>query len=374
MRRASHRRWHRDDAQSSGRHENGAVYTFLGVIGEILLTMAAICALYVAWQLWWTGVQSEQMQERTRQSASWSAPASSASGGVNIASPQKGSAPVQPVSATTGEFMAEVYIPRFGDSWSRNLVQGTALAQLNMHGFGHYVNSQMPGQIGNFAIAAHRNGYGQSLGDIDKLRKGDAIIIRTKDYWYVYTYTSHEIVLPTDVRVIASNPQDPTAKATKRLITMTSCEPKYSYATHRWIAYGKLKYWAKVSDGIPQELASTDSSGTVTFTAESADSTALISLPSLDRIIMMMLVVYAVLFVAAAVAWGWPALSSTKRRRGGTGMYGWLLRIQPGAVPIRVLLVLVLLMAFAAALFEWTFPWAASTIPYLRSMSNYVTV
>ena len=107
MRRASHRRWQRDDAQSSVRHENGAVYTFLGVIGEILLTMAAICALYVAWQLWWTGVQSEQMQERTRQSASWSAPASSASGGVNIASPQKGSAPVQPVSATTGEFMAK---------------------------------------------------------------------------------------------------------------------------------------------------------------------------------------------------------------------------------------------------------------------------
>lgn len=27
------------------------------VLGELLITLAVLCALYVVWQLWWTGVQ-----------------------------------------------------------------------------------------------------------------------------------------------------------------------------------------------------------------------------------------------------------------------------------------------------------------------------
>lgn len=62
---------------------------------------------------------------------------------------------------------------------------------------------------------------------MDKLQEGDPIIVRTKDYWYVYHYTRYEIVLPTDVHVIAPNPEDSTANPTKRMITLTTCEPKY---------------------------------------------------------------------------------------------------------------------------------------------------
>ena len=101
-----------------------------------------------------------------------------------------------------------MYIPRFGDAWERNLVQGTDLAELNLHGLGHYVDSQMPGQVGNFAIAGHRNGYGQPLGDVDKLQPGDAVVVRTKDYWYVYTYTNYTIVTPDETSVISANPED----------------------------------------------------------------------------------------------------------------------------------------------------------------------
>lgn len=124
--------------------------------------------------------------------------------------------------------IAQIYIPRFGSQWHRNIVEGTTLEQLNRHGLGHYDTTQMPGQVGNFAVAGHRNGYGQPLGDVDKLQEGDPIIVRTKDYWYVYHYTRYEIVLPTDVHVIAPNPEDSTANPTKRMITLTTCEPKYS--------------------------------------------------------------------------------------------------------------------------------------------------
>ena len=27
----------------------------IGIIGEILLTVAVLCGLYIVWQLWWTG-------------------------------------------------------------------------------------------------------------------------------------------------------------------------------------------------------------------------------------------------------------------------------------------------------------------------------
>ena len=41
---------------------------------------------------------------------------------------------------------------------------------------------------------------------------------------------------------------------------------------------------------------------------------------------------------------------------------------------IRLLPLSLLLFAAAAALFEWGFPWAASHIPIMQQMSNYVAL
>ena len=334
-----------------------------------------ICALYIVWQMWWTGVEAERAQNETIQSVDWSDPSNNG-GTVTIAKAQEGDAPVQPKDAKYGDLIAQIYIPRFGSQWHRNIVEGTTLEQLNRHGLGHYDTTQMPGQVGNFAVAGHRNGYGQPLGDVDKLQEGDPIIVRTKDYWYVYHYTRHEIVLPTDVYVIAPNPEDSTANPTKRMITLTTCEPKYSTPTHRWISYGELAYWAKVSDGVPKELATTDSSGAVKFSTTETPSIAS-RIGSLDKVVFGALVVWLVLFIAAAVAWRWPVLREIRageRRRPDASIYGGLLRLQPGVAPIRWLLLALLLFAAAAALFQWGFPWAAANIPFLQQMSNFVAV
>ena len=122
----------------------------IGILGEVLLTFAVICVLYIVWQLWWTGVESERVQAETRQQVSWSAPASH-DGSVTIAQPQQGDPPVQPTDPAYGSLIAQMYIPRFGNGWERNVVQGTDLAQLARHGLGHYEDSQLPGQVGNFA-------------------------------------------------------------------------------------------------------------------------------------------------------------------------------------------------------------------------------
>ena len=346
-----------------------------GVLGEIFLTLAVVCTLYIVWQLWWTGIQSEHTQAQQRQAAAWAAPGSTQQG-TKIAPAQQGDPPAQPQNPHYGDLIAQLYVPRFGEGWSRNIVEGTDAAQLARHGLGHYETSQLPGQVGNFAIAGHRSGYGEPLIDVDKLQPGDPIVIRTQDYWYVYTYQHYQVVDPTDVWVVAPNPEEPGAAPTKRMITLTTCDPPYQTATHRWISWGELKYWANVSDGVPKELSTKDASGAVRFTGNVGESTVAASVGgSLAPMVFGLLTAWLVLAIAAAVAWRWPVLRAIRegrRPRPEASIYGWLLRLMPGVLPVRLLLLALLIVAAAAALFEWTFPWAASTIPLLKSMSNYV--
>lgn len=348
------------------------LWSVLGILGEVLMTLAAVCALYVVWQMWWTGVQSEHTQVETRQSASWSDPAGGDSS--KVAKAQSGDVPVQPTSASDGELIAQVYVPRFGQGWVRNVVEGTDEAELSLHGLGHYPSTQMPGSVGNFAVAGHRNGYGRPLGDVDLLQEGDAIIVRTKDYWYVYKYTTHKIVTPEHSEVIAANPEDLNTPPSKRMITLTTCEPKYTTATHRWISYGELSYWAKVSDGVPQELATSSNSAKVAFSSSNTSQSFVSKLGTLQPIVLWVLVAYLVLYIAALVAWRYPVLREIragKRRRPDASIYGWLLRHQPGPLVIRWALLILLLFIVSVALIQWACPWAASNIPILQSMSNY---
>ena len=352
--------------------ERSVLWSVLGILGEVLMTLAAVCALYVVWQMWWTGVQSEHTQVETRQSASWSDPAGGDSS--KVAKAQSGDVPVQPTSASDGELIAQVYVPRFGQGWVRNVVEGTDEAELSLHGLGHYPSTQMPGSVGNFAVAGHRNGYGRPLGDVDLLQEGDAIIVRTKDYWYVYKYTTYKIVTPEHSEVIAANPEDLNTPPSKRMITLTTCEPKYTTATHRWISYGELSYWAKVSDGVPQELATSSNSAKVAFSSSNTSRSFVSKLGTLQPIVLWALVAYLVLYIAALVAWRYPVLREIragKRRRPDASIYGWLLRHQPGPLVIRWALLILLLFIVSVALIQWACPWAASNIPILQSMSNY---
>lgn len=360
-------------------HERGrrdVVGAVLGVLSELLLTLAVVVGGYILWQLWWTGVEAEEAQADQRSQVSWVQPGKDADG-YAIAQPQQGDPPVQPADPEYGDLIAQLYVPRFGQTWQRNVVEGTDAYQLSRHGLGHYESSQEPGELGNVAIAGHRSGYGEPLAHVDELQPGDKIILRTKDYWYVYTYTGYDIVTPDRTDVLAAVPKDPDATPTERYITLTTCEPRYTTATHRWISYGTFDYWAKVSDGIPQELATTDSSGAVSFTQNGSASPWARMSSSLDRLVYLLAVIYVVVYLAALVAWRYPMLRDIRygrRRRPGVSVYGWLYRHQPGPAPIRVVLMAVAVLAVIGALFEWGYPWAASTIPYLQVASNYVAV
>jgi len=243
--------------------------SLIGVLGELLLTAGALVLLFLGWQVWWndaiTGAQQSaaasdlslawQEQGRADERASSGGEedgdgARDAAGGAAVDPPVEASAPVY------GEAFAVMYVPRFGDDSQRTIAEGTGLDVLNdvETGVGHYEGTQLPGAVGNFAIAAHRSAYGGGMHEIDRLRLGDGIHIQTADAWYTYRFRDLEYVTPDTVGVLAPVPHRPDLAPTDRIITLTSCNPLHSTA-ERIIAYGVLESWRPASAGPPDEIA-----------------------------------------------------------------------------------------------------------------------
>ena len=123
---ASRARSRRAAVRGASSPQRSPVWQALGICAELLITAAVICALYIVWQMWWTGVEAERAQNETTQSVDWSDPSNNG-GTVTIAKAQEGDAPVQPKDAKYGDLIAQIYIPRFGSQWHRNIVEGTTL-------------------------------------------------------------------------------------------------------------------------------------------------------------------------------------------------------------------------------------------------------
>jgi sortase A len=230
----------------------------VGILGELLITAGVLVLLFLGWQLWLNDiiVGNEANHEAVEQTKEWDRAAPPP---VEV---EPGEPPV-PTAPANGERFAYVLIPRFGSDYYRPIAEGVGTrAVLNKGGqFGHYPSTQMPGAVGNFAVAAHRTTYGASLGQIAELRVGDHIFIETQDGWYQYEFRNLEYVRPTGVGVLDPVPQLAGTTPEDRLITMTSCNPKLS-AAERIVAYGVFdKFFPrdteKPSSGAPDEIAAT---------------------------------------------------------------------------------------------------------------------
>jgi sortase A len=148
-------------------------------------------------------------------------------------------------------------VPRFGSTWERPIAQGVGVADvLDTIGVGHYPGTAMPGEVGNFAIAAHRHAYGGGFENLHTLHVGDHVYVGTKDGWYEYTFRDIQYVQPTQVDVIDPVPTEPGVQPVNRLITMTTCNPFFS-TQERMIAYGLFDKFYPYAGGPPQQIAST---------------------------------------------------------------------------------------------------------------------
>jgi sortase A len=90
---------------------------------------------------------------------------------------------------------------------------------------GHVPATALPGQLGNFAIAAHRDTLFRVLKDI---RKDDVINFQSPAGTYTYRVQATKIVKPSDVSVLRSDGGGLIAGHTPdKLLTMITCYPFY---------------------------------------------------------------------------------------------------------------------------------------------------
>lgn len=236
-----------------------AVDFILGALGELLITLGVVVLLFVGWQLWWTDAVANRDQSSIANTLvnSWDQEVPPAAPHQTPTSPTadpRTDPPVaQPQLGERGAF-ALLHIPRFGSNWQpRPIVDGTSMAVLE-YGIGHYRDTALPGEVGNLSLAGHRVTYGRPFFDIENLRPGDAMIVETREGWYTYRMTGHEIVRPQDTRVILPVPNEPDAEPTERYITLTACHPKYS-ASQRYIVHGLFDSFQPREAGPPADLA-----------------------------------------------------------------------------------------------------------------------
>lgn len=229
------------------------VTRIFGVVGEILITIGAVVLLFLAWQLWINNEVIAVQQKAATEELSQSWRDSSASSPTPQPGEDYGPAPVaEPVG--DGVKFATIYIPRLGPDSGRTIANSVDPASvLNRGMYGHYPDTNWPGQNGNFALAVHRTSWGSPFADVVKLETGDPIYVETEEGYYTYTFRNYEFVLPTAVSVLQPIPGTNAAPVEQSLITITTCNPLMGDA-ERLISYGVLTSWQPRSAGAPKGL------------------------------------------------------------------------------------------------------------------------
>ncbi|HVA02322.1 MAG TPA: class E sortase [Acidimicrobiales bacterium] len=211
-----------------------------GVLGRILLSAGVLILLFVAYQLWGTGIAESHSQAVLRQrldaqlhrvdhpsTTTTTAPSSSTTTTAAGAGDQPTVGPTI-AAPNDGNPIGFLRIPKIG--LDKVIVQGTSTTDLRQ-GPGHYPGTPLPGELGNAAIAGHRTTYGAPFYNLDKLGPGDTIEITTVQGAFTYRVTHTLVVSPSDTSVVDNT-------ATPEL-TLTTCNPRFS-ASQRLVVHAEL--------------------------------------------------------------------------------------------------------------------------------------
>jgi sortase A len=119
----------------------------------------------------------------------------------------------EPRILVKGDVIGELQVPRLG--LAVMVLEGDSLKNLR-RAVAHLPNSPLPGELGNVALAGHRDTFFRPLRNI---LVGDQITFKTAARSFDYIVESIDIVSPTDTQVL-----DPTVGHDLTLIT---CYPFY---------------------------------------------------------------------------------------------------------------------------------------------------
>ncbi len=223
-------------------------------IGEVLITLGLVVLLFVVYELYVTNLVSagKQRDASSALDERWQRPVPAEERGAHFE------------GFAEGEGFAKMYVPALGLDYRFTILEGTTEKTLEI-GPGHYPETGYPGLPGNFAVAGHRVGKGAPFNDLDLLGSCDAIVVETKDRWFVYRVlpmaeeiavwadrkaanprcarvdplgapydqvVGQRIVSPSQGEVIAPVPGLPGAEKSVGeqvgLMTLTTCHPRFS--------------------------------------------------------------------------------------------------------------------------------------------------
>jgi sortase A len=131
-----------------------------------------------------------------------------------------------------------LHVPALDDFQPWVVVEGTSVETLKS-GPGHIRGTALPGEVGNVVLSGHRTTYGAPFSRLDELRPGDSVVLETRDRWLSYTVRGTSIVRPTAIEVTYPVPGKRRATPTQRLLTLTTCHPRYS-ARQRMVVLAEL--------------------------------------------------------------------------------------------------------------------------------------
>ena len=134
------------------------------------------------------------------------------------------------------------------DKVSYVVYEGESLNTLRK-GPAHYLDTPLPGEPGNSAIAGHRTTYGAPFGRLNELKAGDPIIVETAAGIHTYVVRDPEVALPGGDFISVHegdgwgvvSPSDTWVVSNRdgAWLTLTTCHPKRS-ARQRLIVFAEL--------------------------------------------------------------------------------------------------------------------------------------
>jgi sortase A len=219
------------------------VRTVIGAIGRVLITVGLLILLFVAYQLWGTGIYEARAQsdlesqfngELGRQQSQSTTTTTAAPTATTTATTEPAALPPVPAD---GDPVGVIKIDKIGVD--KVVVEGTSVPDLRK-GPGHYAGSPLPGQLGNAAIAGHRTTYGAPFGDLDQLARGDKVSVRTlTGTWEYEVLDNYPIAVAPNQTEVLDPTTDPATGQQLATLTLTTCEPRYQ-ATERLVVKAQL--------------------------------------------------------------------------------------------------------------------------------------
>lgn len=214
----------------------------VGLIGKAMITVGLLMLGFVAYQLWGTGIKTQQAQKELQRE--YEQLTKQQDDGQTTSTTE----PALPLSLDRGDVVGRIVIPDINvNKW---VVAGATMDMLE-RGPGLFANTSLPGQLGNSAIAGHRTSYGAPFSRVNELDPGDEITMVTPQGSFAYAVRDTQIVPATAVEVLD------TVDPTKATLTLVSCHPKWT-SKERIVVFADLVDSGNVQPTAATPLVTTD--------------------------------------------------------------------------------------------------------------------